>query len=152
MVAGHTFWGSNKANGTIVNNIRLNRKWKILDGPRQIAVAKWLAHRLLNLQFTGSNTGGATRRVIALSKLVTHNYSGQLSLSYSRGRSISTSFGWGLKVLRTTAGRLDAPWNVCSLRANLVSSHSTDVAAWRSYSAKRHTCTYVTQCKASSGH
>jgi len=37
------------------------------------------------------------RRVITSSKLFTHIYSGQLSLSSFRGRYISTSFGWGSK-------------------------------------------------------
>ena len=52
---------------------------------------------LLNLQFTGSNTGGATWSTrLTLSTLITHYYSGhELSLSSFRCRKISTSFGWG---------------------------------------------------------
>ena len=37
-------------------------------------------------------------RTITLSRLFTHVYSGQLSLSSFRGRQISTSFGWGIRL------------------------------------------------------
>jgi len=55
-----------------------------------------------------------------------------------------------VKVLRTAAGHMGAPRNICSLQANLVSSCAPDVATWQSYFDKRHTCICVAYCWVSS--
>ena len=90
-------------------------------------VDDWLARRHLNLQFTGSNTGGTTwsTRMMASSEL--HIYSGQLSLSSNE--LAPTSTGW-LKILRP-AGESG------------YSSHSPEVATWRNYSTMHRSCTSV---------
>jgi len=73
--------------------------------------------------------GTLFRRLIFLSNLLTRIYLGQLNLSSFRGRLISISFGWGLK----SFVRLQGDWMrhelPMQLKANLVISHSPEVAA-----------------------